>query len=50
MANIYVNRIIERANWTEDRFTIDNVPNLWKEETLMKLTLKGFDGYGQPLI
>lgn len=50
MAVLYKNRIIrERKNGVANPFTIDNVPNLWKLETLTLLNAEGYDGYGNPL-
>ena len=50
MKVIYADRIIERAAWTKDRFTIDNVPERWKDSTLSELANRGYDGYGNKLI
>lgn len=49
MATLYANRIIREAG-TEGAFTIDNVPDLWKQGTLDKLSEKGYDGYGNRLV
>lgn len=49
MKVLYADRIIERAGWTENRFTIDNVPERWKADTLAELASQGYDGYGNKL-
>ena len=49
MKIIYANRIIERANWTKDRFTIDDVPERWKSDTISELANRGYAGYGNKL-
>lgn len=49
MKVIYANRIIERAKWIENSFTIDNVPNYWKADTLIELANRGYDGYGNKI-
>lgn len=50
MVNLYVNRIItDAANDKENPFTIENVPYLWNENTLIELNKRGYDGYGKKL-
>lgn len=49
MVAIYVNRI-KTTKDTETPFTIDNVPNLWKQKVLDELDKEGLDGYGNPII
>ena len=44
MARIYANLIIKK------RRTIEQVPKMFKEETLDILKQDGYDGYGEPLI
>lgn len=44
MARIYANLIIKK------RRTIEQVPKMFKEETLEVLEKDGYDGYGEPLI
>lgn len=44
MARIYANLIIKK------RRTIEQVPKIFKEETLKILEKDGYDGYGEPLI
>ena len=44
MAKIYANLIIKK------RRTIEQVPKMFKEETLDILKQDGYDGYGEPLI
>ena len=50
MKFIYANRIIERADWIENRFTINNVPERWKAETLTELANRRYDSHGLPLV
>jgi len=50
MAVLYKNRIKrEKNNGTINPFTIENVPNYWKQQTLNLLAEEGLDGYGNPL-
>lgn len=49
MAVIYANRIIRLGQSVTEPFTIDNVPNLYKERVLENLLSRGYDGYGLPL-
>ena len=44
MARIYANLIIKK------RRTIEQVPKMFKEETLKVLKIDGYDGYGEPLV
>ena len=44
MAKIYANLIIKK------RRTIEQVPKMFKEETLGILKQDGYDGYGDPLV
>ena len=44
MARIYANLIIKK------RRTIEQVPKMFKEETLDILKQDGYDGYGDPLV
>ena len=44
MARIYTNLIIKK------RRTIEQVPKMFKEETLNILKQDGYDGYGDPLV
>ena len=44
MARIYANLIIKK------RRTIEQVPKMFKEETLSILKQDGYDGYGDPLV
>lgn len=43
MARIYANLIIKLI------YTIDDVPEYYKEKTLEILKADGYDGYGRPL-
>ena len=49
MAVIYANEIIKRAQNELNPFTIDNVPNYWKDACLANLLSRGYDGYGNKL-
>lgn len=44
MARIYANLIIKK------RRTIEQVPKMFKEETLDILKQDGYDGHGEPLV
>lgn len=44
MPRIYANLIIKK------RRTIEQVPKMFKEETLKILEKDGYNGYGEPLI
>lgn len=44
MARIYANLIIKK------RRTIEQVPKMFKEETLKVLEKDGYNGYGEPLV
>ena len=44
MARIYANLIIKK------RRTIEQVPSIFKDETLRILKQDGYDGYGEPLV
>lgn len=44
MPRIYANLIIKK------RRTIEQVPEIFKEETLKILEKDGYDGYGEPLV
>lgn len=44
MARIYANLIIKK------RRTIEQVPSIFKDETLKILEKDGYDGYGEPLV
>lgn len=50
MAVLYKNRIKrEKLDGRENPFTIEDVPNTWKQQTLDLLAAEGLDGYGNPL-
>lgn len=49
MAVIYANRIIRLGQSVTEPFTIDNVPNMYKDAVLANLASRGYDGYGIPL-
>ena len=44
MARIYANLIIKK------RRTIEQVPKMFKDETLKILEQDGYNGYGEPLV
>ena len=44
MSSVYRNLIIKKLK------TIDDIPVIYKEEVLVLLKEKGFDGYGNPLV
>lgn len=48
MSTIYANKI-EREVGQIDAFTINDVPDRWKQQTLKILNSRGLNGYGQPL-
>lgn len=49
MAVIYANQIIKKGQSLINPFTIDDVPAIFKADTLANLASRGYDGYGRPL-